>query len=376
MNKHYQFLSLKETDPTEQEKLCKVINDVVCSGWYINGPKVKQFETALSSYCDCENAIGVSNGLDALRLIFRGYKELGKLNDGDEIIVPANTYVASVLAITDCGLKPVFVEPSQVTLNLDSNLIEQAITPRTKALMVVHLYGAPCWNEQIKDLAAKYHLLIVEDNAQSIGAKASVSGLNGSYMCGALGDAAGTSFYPTKNLGALGDAGAVTTNDDELAHVVRALANYGSDHRYHNIYQGINCRLDEIQAAVLTWKLNDLNKINAQRNRIANVYDSNISNPLLTKPLIKQGELQIWHQYVVRIARRTEFRNYLLANGVETDVLYPTPIHKQPCYSKEFSHLSLPITENICDTVLSLPISALTTEDGAKDICCIINRFH
>ena len=328
----YPFLSLKELTSPYADELKAAAAEVIDSGWFVNGKKVGEFEEKLRKLCHTEYAVGTGNGLDALRLILRGYIELGVMKEGDEIIVPADTYIATVLAITDNNLVPVFVEPDIKTLNLDTSLIESHITPKTKGIMVVHLYGSPCWDETLVNVAKKYNLKVIEDNAQAIGAAAKCPGFNGTLITGGLGDAAGNSFYPTKNLGAVGDAGAVTTSDKNLADAVKALANYGSNKRYHNIYKGLNSRLDEMQAALLSVKMNYLEAENIHRRRIAAVYDREITNESVIKPLIDASSVQVWHQYVLRTARRDAFKEYLLENGVGCDVLYPVPPHLQPCY--------------------------------------------
>ncbi len=371
--KKYPFLSLKTNNLPYIGEIKDAVSKVVESGWFLNGENVKCFESEIAALCRTRYAVACSNGLDALRLIFRAYIDLGLMGEGDEVIVPANTYIASVLAVTDNRLRPVFVEPSEVTLNLDIEKVEKAITKRTKAIMVVHLYGAACWSPEINRLASEYGLKIVEDNAQAIGAVSRFDGLAGTCVTGGLGDAAGLSFYPTKNLGALGDAGAVTTNDAGLAGAVRALANYGSDRRYHNIYKGLNCRMDEIQAAVLRVKLQHLQEITAARRERAAVYDSCITNPLVKKPFFDEGA--VWHQYVVRVSGRDRFRQYLLDNGVETDVHYAVPPHLQPCY-REYAGLGLPVTERIAGEVTSLPVTEGTTVDDVREISLIINAFR
>ena len=371
--KRYPFLSLKDCNAPYIEEIEEAVCDVIESGWFLNGEQTKLFEKELAELCKTNFAIACSNGLDALRLIIRAYKELGLFKDGDEIIVPANTYIASVLAISDNGLLPVFVEPSEMTMNLDIDKIEAAITPRTRAIMVVHLYGSACWSEKMNAIAGKYKLKIIEDNAQAIGATAHCNGLNGTGITGGLGDAAGFSFYPTKNIGAMGDAGAIITNDSQLASTVKAIANYGSDRRYHNIYKGLNCRIDEIQAAILRVKLRHLDEITAARRKRAEIYDSAITNPLITKPLFDDGA--VWHQYEIRINDRDKFREYLADNGVETDIHYAVPPYLQPCYY-EFSQKEFPITRNMADTVVSLPISEGTPITDIKKIAEIINRYR
>lgn len=365
----YKFLDLAQVNAPWLDDIQRAICSVAAQGRYVGGPEIEKFENMLSECTGSSYAIGVSNGLDALRLIFRAYIELGKLSEGDEVIIPANTYIASVLAVTDCGLKPVFVEPSDETLNLDTSLIENAVTPRTRAILTVHLYGRVCYDNALQSVAEKYNLLVVEDNAQAIGAQ-----LPDSRRTGALGHAAAFSFYPTKNIGAMGDAGAVTTSDAELAKTVRALANYGSDRRYHNIYQGFNCRLDPVQAAVLNIKLPFIDSESDRRIELARVYDKHISNKLIRKPLLSDGRMSVWHQYVVLCERRDEFRTYLENHGVETDIHYATPPHRQPCYSC-YAHLQLPVTDGIASQAVSLPISSATTPDDAAAIAEIINNF-
>jgi dTDP-4-amino-4,6-dideoxygalactose transaminase len=372
--KQYPFLDLALANAPYMDELKAAACEVIEGGRYLRGEQTKQLEQEIAALCQVKHCIGVSNGLDALKLILRAYKELGRLHEGDEVIVPANTYVATVLAVSDNGLVPVLCEPREDTLNMDSCLIESLITDRTRAIMPVHLYGTPCWDSGLMQVARDHDLLIIEDNAQAIGAASDVAGLHGTFVTGGLGDAAGNSFYPTKNLGALGDTGAVTTNDDVLADTVRALANYGSDRRYHNIYLGYNCRVDEIQAAMLRVKLRYLEQENDERAAIARVYDRCITNPRVKTPVIFEGMRQIWHQYVVRVQERDDFRSYLTANGVGSDIHYATPPHRQPCY-KDLSHLSLPITERLAAEVVSLPIAPPLTIDDARAIADIINRF-
>lgn len=372
--KQYPFLDLRPVNEPYIQELKNVACKVIESGRYLGGENVSAFEKELAEFSETRYAVAVSNGLDALRLILRAYKELGTLTDGDEIIVPANTYVASVLAVTDCNLTPIFAEPSISTLNLDCSELERYITPRTRGIMAVHLYGSPCWGQQINDMAKRYNLIVIEDNAQAIGAKSNIAGLNGTFITGSLGTAAAHSFYPTKNLGALGDAGAVTTNEKDLADTVRALANYGSDYRYHNIYEGLNCRMDEIQAAMLRVKLRHTKEENNRRAEIAQIYSDNIKNPLVVTPTIFKGMTQVWHQYVIRVENRDNFRKYMLNNGVATDVLYATPPHHQPCYTR-YASLHLPITDKIAGTVVSLPIAIHITPADAINISSIINNY-
>ena len=372
--KQYPFLDLAFSNAPYMEEFKAAACEVIERGRYLHSTQTELLEQEIAAVCQAKHCIGVSNGLDALKLILRAYKEMGLLTDGDEVIVPANTYVASVLAISDNGLVPVLCDPREDTMNLDSDLLEGLITPRTRALMPVHLYGTPCWDEPLKRVAREHNLLIIEDNAQAIGARSVSVGLNGTDVTGGLGHAAGISFYPTKNLGALGDGGAVVTNDDQLAAVVRALANYGSDRRYHNIYKGYNCRLDEIQAAMLRVKLKHLDEENKSRNAVARTYSECITNPRVKTPVIFEGMWQIWHQYVVRVEDRDGFRAYLADRGVGTDVHYATPAHMQPCYG-DLPHVPLPVTERLAAEVVSLPIAHPITPGDARAIADIINTY-
>ena len=364
----YPFLDLRDAMSPYRDEITQAVMRVIDSGRYVGGEECRLFEDELAKITGTKYCVGVSNGLDALRLIFRAYIELGYLRPGDEVIVPANTYIASVLAVTDMGLTPVFVEPDEQTLNLDWKKVEEAVTGKTKAVLTVHLYGRVAWdNEVVGRLRAK-GLIIVEDNAQAIGAMTSDG-----IRTGALGDAAAFSFYPTKNVGAMGDAGAVTTDSDELAKMVRALANYGSDYRYHNIVKGYNCRLDPIQAAVLRVKLKYLDSENRRRRQISEIYNENIRNPRISLPL--HGDMDmVWHQYIVRTADRAAFTDFLDKNGVGWDIHYATPPHRQPCYA-QYASLCLPVTDRIADTVVSLPVSPSTTPDDAREISQIINLF-
>lgn len=379
MNKKYEFLNLGTVDAPYYRQLEEAACRVIRSGRYIGGPEVETFEKRLADLTGAQFAIGVSNGLDALRLILKAYVELGRMSKGDEIIVPANTYVASVLAIADAGLTPVLVDPDINTSNLDTRLLEKALTPRTRGIMPVHLYGRVCWDTTLQQLANDRGLLIIEDNAQAIGAESDIAGLSGSHVTGGLGHAGAFSFYPTKNIGAIGDAGAVTTSDEELAKAVRALANYGSDRRYHNIYQGYNCRLDPIQAAFLNVKLDRLQQENARRRELATIYGTNITNPAIRTPL-DGGKKCVWHQYVVHTSDRRKFTGYLDANGIGWDIHYATPAHRQPCYTDGDKHvlktpMPLTVTELLADQCVSLPISACTSPDDAREISDILNRF-
>jgi dTDP-4-amino-4,6-dideoxygalactose transaminase len=369
------FLDIQKINAQYVEELKQVASEVIDSGWYLLGERVKRFEANLSDFIEVKNVIGVANGLDALRLILKAYIELGIMKEGDEVIVPANTYIASVLAITDNGLKPILVEPDILTYNLDLNLIEEKITERTKAIMVVHLYGQICWGDKIEELAKKYNLKVIEDNAQAIGAE-----WNG-VKAGALGDAAGFSFYPGKNLGALGDAGAVSTNNDELAVVIRALANYGSRQKYVNEYQGLNSRLDEIQAAFLDVKLKYLDAENEYRNEIAKYYLKNIKNPKIILPTVDSHlasstnlKSHVWHLFVVRTAQRDELQNLLNTAGIQTIIHYPIPPHKQIAYS-QLNHHTFELTEKIHKDVLSLPISPVISFNEVDIVVNILNSF-
>ncbi|MES2487011.1 MAG: DegT/DnrJ/EryC1/StrS family aminotransferase [Bacteroidota bacterium] len=364
------FLDLQKINLLHQEQIEARMLTAFRSGWYLLGAEVKQFEANLSAYIGCSHAIGVANGLDALRLIFKAYIELGKMQEGDQVIVPANTYIASVLAVTDNNLVPVFVEPDVQTFNINIDKIEAAITPKTKAIMVVHLYGRVVFSDSLKALAQKHNIKIIEDNAQAIGAA------HNGIKTGNLADAAGFSFYPGKNLGALGDAGAVTTNDTELAKTIRALANYGSAEKYVNKYKGLNSRLDEIQAAVLDEKLKFLDEENTTRRKIAQYYNQHITNPVITLPQLPEDENEhVWHVYVIRTAERDRLQKHLSDNGIQTLIHYPIPIHHQEAYA-ELSHLSLPITEAIHKEALSLPISPVLTEDETETIIEALIRFQ
>ena len=373
--KQYPFLDLALANAPYMEELKAAACEVIERGRYLHSQQTELLEQEIATLCNTAHCVTVSNGLDALRLILRAYKEMGVMREGDQVIVPANTYVASVLAISDNGLVPVLCDINEETMNLNTSLLEPLITSRTRAIMPVHLYGTPCWDDTLVQVARRYDLRIIEDNAQAIGARSAVAGLHGTFITGGLGDAAGISFYPTKNLGALGDGGAVVTNDDKLAATVRALANYGSDRRYHNIYQGLNCRLDEIQAAMLRVKLRYLDQENKTRNAIARAYCQAINNPRVKTPLIFDSMKQIWHQFVVRVKDRDDFRTFLSHNGVGTDVHYATPAHRQPCYS-HLEHGALPVTDRLADEVVSLPIAYPITPDDAREIAQIINGYN
>lgn len=364
------FLDIQKINLQHHEALEARILKTFRSGWYLLGEEVKQFEQNLATYLGVKHVMGTANGLDALRLILRAYIENGVMQPGDEVIVPANTFIASVLAITDCGLVPVFIEPDLLTFNIDTDNIETAISAKTKAIMPVHLYGRVAYSEALKALAEKYNLKIIEDNAQAIGAE-----WNG-IKSGNLGHAAAFSFYPGKNLGALGDGGAVSTNDDNLAATIRAIANYGTTEKYINKYKGLNSRLDELQAAVLDEKLKHLDTENTRRREIANYYSAKISNPLITLPQLPVNQNEhVWHLYVIRTANRNRLQQYLTDKGIQTLIHYPVPPHKQEAY-KEYNHLSFPVTEAIHNEVLSLPISPVLTNEEINAVTQALNSYE
>ncbi|EEO24036.1 MULTISPECIES: DegT/DnrJ/EryC1/StrS family aminotransferase [Helicobacter] len=358
------FLDVRAINLRFKNELELAMKQVLESGWYILGEKSRAFEKAFAEYCGIEHCIGCGNGLDALRL---GIKALG-LGENDEIIVPANTYIASILAISDNGCKPIFVEPSLQTYNIDVEKIESAITPRTKAILVVHLYGQVVEMQKVWELAQKYNLAIIEDCAQAHGA------IYQGRRVGTLGDVAGFSFFPGKNLGALGDGGAVTTKHKDVAKKVRALGNYGSHKKYVNLYKGLNSRLDELQAAFLEIKLKHLDSDNESRRAVAKFYRENITNTKIILPECVSEEGHAWHLFVVRCEDRERFQAYLKDNGIETIIHYPIPPHKQEAY-KEYNHLSLPITEKIHREVLSLPISPVMSREQAEEVVRVVNRF-
>jgi dTDP-4-amino-4,6-dideoxygalactose transaminase len=374
MQLRYPFLELATVNAPYMDELQSRVSHVLASGRYIGGPEVEELEQNLIGITGQRYAIGVSNGLDALRLILRGYVVTGAMQPGDEIIVPANTYIASVLAISDAGLTPVLAEPSAETSNLDLDKLEQYLTPRTRGVMVVHLYGRVCWSAKLEEFAKRNNLKVIEDNAQAIGASIITNGMR--RHTGGLGDAAAFSFYPTKNIGALGDAGAVTTSDSELAVAVRALANYGGDRRYHNIYKGFNCRMDPMQAAVLNVKLPHLDSENQLRRELAEIYISNIKNPEIGLPLMPADPQEmVWHQFVVHVAQREEFTRYLIDNSIGWDMHYATPPHRQPCY-REFAAANLPITDRLANTCVSLPITRCTSPADALAIASLLKNFQ
>lgn len=362
------FLDLKKINAQYEHELKSAASRVIDSGWYLMGKELETFEHNYSVFCGAKYTLGVANGLDALRLIFKAYIELGIMKVGDEVIVPANTYIASVLAISDNGLIPIFVEPNINTYNLDSSIIEKSITTKTKAILTVHLYGQNSIDEKMLAICEKYHLKLVEDSAQSHGAI-----WKGKVM-GNIGDAAGHSFYPGKNLGALGDAGAVTTNDEKLAKTIEALRNYGSLKKYDNIYQGLNSRLDEIQAAFLNVKLKYIQTDILERRRVANYYLQNIKNSKVILPEVLNEEGHVWHLFVIRHRDRTNFQKYMEMNGVQTIIHYPIPPHKQKCY-QDMNSMCFELTEEIHSEVVSLPISAVLSQSDLNKIVNLINSF-
>lgn len=351
-----------------EDEINKAISDVVASGWYLNGTAVQRFEEHYCTYIGTQHCISCGNGLDALHLILRAYKELGQFHNGDEIIVPANTYIATILAITENNLTPILVEPDITTLEIDDNRIETAITPRTRAIMLVHLYGRCAYTERIGNICKHHGIKLIEDNAQAHGCT-----YNGK-LTGSLGNAAAHSFYPGKNLGALGDAGAVTTNDLELAKAVRTLGNYGSSRKYVFDYQGKNSRMDEIQAAVLDVKLKYLDEDNARRKEIAHYFEQHIKNDRITIPTTLNRD-NVYHIFPILCTERDRLQEYLKENGVQTMIHYPIPPHKQKAY-KEWNTLSFPITERIHREELSIPCNQTMLLDDAELIVTLLNNFH
>ncbi|MBR3387852.1 MAG: DegT/DnrJ/EryC1/StrS family aminotransferase [Bacteroidales bacterium] len=369
------FLSLKDVTALHGTEINEAVSRVVNGGWYLQGKENERFEADYSKFIGTKYAIGCANGLDALIWIFRAYIEMGMMQPGDEVIVPANTYIATILAITENGLKPILVEPRLNTLEIDEDRIEAAISPKTKAIAIVHLYGRNAYTEKIGALCKKYNLKLVEDNAQAHGCKHTDGRVTGS-----IGDAAGHSFYPGKNLGALGDGGAVTTNDPELAATVRALANYGSQKKYVFKYTGRNSRLDEIQAAVLDVKLKYLPHDNQRRKEVAHFYYEEIKHPLITLPDLLPDEQNAYHLFPILVGggKRDALHDYLAQNGVGTVIHYPIAPHKQECYAKEswnVPQLCLPITERIADEELSLPIGPAIANKDIEIVAKLINAF-
>ncbi|MGL4293393.1 MAG: DegT/DnrJ/EryC1/StrS family aminotransferase [Bacteroidales bacterium] len=362
------YLDLKKISGRYEPALSQAVLRTVQSGWYLLGKEVGLFEARFGEYCESAHCIGVANGLDALWLIFRAYLELGVLQEGDEVIVPANTYIASILAVSENRLNPVLVEPDPATLNIDTERIEAAITPRTKAILTVHLYGRISEMDPITAIAEKYGLKVIEDCAQSHGAK--YKGI----PCGALGDAAGFSFYPGKNLGALGDAGAVTTSDDTLALTIRRLANYGTSRKYVNTYKGRNSRLDEIQAAVLNCKMDRLDEDTELRRQMASRYCAEIRNDLISLPIPGVKESHVWHIFPVLTSHREALQKYLADKGIETLIHYPVPPHLQEAY-REWNDRSYPVSERIHREILSIPLNPSLTDEEVTYIIMMLNGF-
>lgn len=363
------FLDLQKVTALHGEDINKAVTDTVNSGWYLQGKANEQFERNYADYIGNKFCIGCANGLDALIWIFRAYIELGVLKPGDEVIVPANTYIASILAISENGLVPVLVEPSERSYQIDPERVEEAITEKTKAILIVHLYGCCAYTDKIGEICRKYNLKLIEDNAQAHGCKFK------GRRTGSLGDAAGHSFYPGKNLGALGDAGAVTTDDEKLATTIRSLANYGSQRKYVFRYRGRNSRLDEIQAAVLDVKLKYLDEDNERRKAIARRYIDGISNPHIKLPEVKDWESNVFHIFPIMTERRDELQKYLADNDIQTLIHYPIPPHKQECY-KEWNHRSYPITERLAVQELSLPMSPIHTDAEIEEVIRLINAWN
>lgn len=363
------FLDLQKVTASHGDEINEAVTRVVNSGWYLQGNENEKFEKDFADYIGTDYCVGCANGLDALVWIFRAYIEMGVMKPGDEVIVPANTYIASILAISENGLVPVLVEPDINTYQIDPEKIEAAITPRTKAILIVHLYGQYAYTDKIGELCRKYSLKLVEDNAQAHGCK-----FNG-QRTGSIGDAAGHSFYPGKNLGALGDAGAVTTNDEELAKVIRAVANYGSAKKYVFKYTGRNSRLDEIQAAVLDVKLRYLDSDNERRKQVAEMYIKGITNPAVITPVVPDRDAHVFHIFPIRTKKRDELQKYLTENGVQTNIHYPIAPHKQECY-KDWNSWSFPISEQIHAEELSLPISPVITDEEVNEVIRLINAWN
>lgn len=363
------FLDLKTLNAPYEKELIQASTEVIQSGWYIHGKACQNFQKEFADFCGTDHCIGVANGLDALTLIFSAYKELGILAANDEVIVPANTYIASILAISQNDLKPVLVEPDIHTYNLDPSKIEAKITSKTKAIMAVHLYGQTANMSQINEIAKKHDLKVIEDSAQAHAA------IYKGKRSGNLADASGFSFYPGKNLGALGDGGAVTTNDKALADTIRALGNYGSHKKYENLYKGVNSRLDELQAALLSVKLKHLDRDTQRRREIANFYLKNINNKKIILPSVEDEKAHVWHLFVIRTANREKLQKFLLEHKIQSMIHYPIPPHKQEAY-KEWKDLSFPITEKIHAEVLSIPMSPVLSEEQIMKIVNVLNTYE
>jgi len=363
------FLDLQKITKKYEAELHEAVLRVVDSGWYLQGNESRIFEDNYANYIGTRYSIGVANGLDALRLILRAYIELEVMSPGDEVIVPANTFIASTLAITDNGLIPIMIDSKESNFQMDDNLIESAITPKTKAIMIVHLYGQCSYTENIGAICKKFNLKLIEDNAQAHGCK-----YNGNKFTGSIGDAAGHSFYPGKNLGAMGDAGAITTDDKKLVEVIRSIANYGSKIKYISEYKGVNSRLDEIQAAILSVKLKYLNEDTSLRRNVAKLYKSNIVNPLIQLPEIEDWDAHVFHLFPILTQQRDRLKKYLDENEIQTLIHYPIPPHKQVCYA-EYQCLEFPITERIHAQELSLPISSVMGIEEVKRVIETLNNW-
>lgn len=360
------FVSFENMHREIEEDITAAFKKVYANNWFIQGKEVEEFEKEFAEYCGVKYCIGCGNGLDALYLILKAYG----IGEGDEVIIPSNTYIATALAVTYAGASPIFVEPIEETYNINPALIEEKITSNTKAIIAVHLYGQTANMTDIKSIADKYNLKLIEDAAQAQGAK------RGGIKTGALGDVAGFSFYPGKNLGALGDAGAVVTNDRELAKKIRALGNYGSDYKYHHIYKGNNSRLDEVQAAFLRIKLGQLDKWNTDRNRIANRYLSEINNPNIELPILDEDSTHIYHVFALRCDRREELEKYLSEKGIGTNKHYPFPIHLQDAYKDlGYSEGDFPIAEKISNTELSIPMYYGMTDEEITYVIDVLNAW-
>ncbi|WP_447738159.1 DegT/DnrJ/EryC1/StrS family aminotransferase [Aeromonas veronii] len=367
------FLNLKDVNAVYRDKLISAFISVLDRGWFIQGNEVSSFENEFATYCGTKYCVGVANGLDALILTLKAWKLMGKIKGGDEVIVPANTFIASILAISESGLVPVFVEPDPVTYNISIDLIKSHITDKTRVILPVHLYGQISDMEAIQQLAIENGLLVLEDCAQAHGAK--ISSCN--RTAGSFGDAGAFSFYPGKNLGALGDAGAITTNDAELYQVLSALRNYGSEIKYNHIMKGVNSRLDELQAAFLRIKLRDMNQTTHRRREIASMYRTGIynSNVTVNSRVLPFGEeSHVWHLFVIEVKDRATFIRHMSDHGIAVAIHYPIAPHKQDSY-KEYNHLSLPITEKIHDTIVSLPMSPTLTDNEVDYIISVVNKF-
>lgn len=367
------FLDLKKINERDRDDLVAAATRVIESGWYIQGQEVAAFEHDFAHYCATEHCVGVANGLDALTLTLKAWKQMGRLKDGDEVIVPANTYIASILAVTENRLTPVLVEPDESTFNLCPDRAEAAVTSRTRAILAVHLYGQLADMPALLGVASRHRLLVLEDSAQAHGASV------GGRKAGSWGDASGFSFYPGKNLGALGDAGAVTTNDEELARTIRALSNYGSEKKYENMFQGVNSRLDEIQAAMLRVKLKRLDADTERRKQIAHAYSQRIEHPEIVQPVSAMAEARhpmshVFHLYVIRSRSRQALQSHLANSGVNTLVHYPIPPHRQQAYA-QWAEKSYPLTEAIHQQVLSLPISPVMNDKEVEQVIAACNAF-